>query len=87
MLYQFGTVKDGLFKFVGKFQGIVRTGVHTQLAEDAATQIVDVIIKHTFGLTVFGLDFLGDNLYRVVGTVHLAYTTCNTFVMAFGIEL
>ena len=48
MLYQFGTVKDGLFKFVGKLQGIVRAGVHTQLAEDATAQVIDVIIEHTF---------------------------------------
>ena len=86
MLYQFGAVEDGLFELVGKFERVMRTGIYAQLAEDATAQVIDIVVEHPFGFPVFGLDFLGDDLYGVVGAVHLTNTARDTFVLTFGVE-
>ena len=59
---------------------------YTQLTEYTTTQVVDIIVEYTFGFSLFRLYLLGNNLYRMIGTVHLTDTARDTFMITFGIE-
>ena len=59
---------------------------YTQQTENTTTQVEDIFVEYTFGFSLFRLYLLGNNLYRMIGTVHLTDTARDTFMITFGIE-
>lgn len=85
MFHQFRAGEHGLLEIVAKFQSAVRARRYAELAENAAAQVVDIIVEHAFGIARFVGNFFGDDLYRVVGTVHLADAAGDALMIAVGI--
>ena len=78
---ELGAVEYGMLKVLVEGDGVVRTGIHTQLAEDAGAQIVFVGSQHFFLLSVFCFYRFAGHMDGAVGTGRLAESAGHTVVL------
>lgn len=80
---QFRAVEHSMLKILVERDGIVRAGIHTELAEHARTEVVFVLNQYLLFLAVFRFNHLAGHLDSVVGTSHLAQTASYTPMFIF----
>ena len=82
---QFRAVEHSMLKILVERDGIVRAGIHTELAEHARTEVVLVLSNIFFFLAVFRFNHLAGHLDGVVGTSHLAQAASHAPMFIFVI--
>ena len=85
MLHKATTAERSVLEVVDELYRTVRARVHAQLAEHTLTQVVNIILKDTFLLSILGFHHLRNDLNRSVGTSHLTKLTGDALVIAFSV--